>query len=142
MGRRKKWSTAPRSPFATVRGYLGPRRKGVESLCVGSLLGVLRSHTWLIRDQDVSFLLTGSSSPRYQHRRAHSLSFSFCSSSADGGSDDFADPRSPSLDPHLSHIGQGKQVSAFHCCHLLRYVFAKERVSVEKCSLTVVATLK
>ncbi|XP_028263401.1 protein TANC2 isoform X5 [Parambassis ranga] len=25
----------------------------------------------------------------------------------DGGSEDYADPRSPSLDPHLSHIGQG-----------------------------------
>uniref|UniRef100_A0A3B3UV70 Tetratricopeptide repeat, ankyrin repeat and coiled-coil containing 2 n=1 Tax=Poecilia latipinna TaxID=48699 RepID=A0A3B3UV70_9TELE len=28
------------------------------------------------------------------------------SRSSDGGSDDFGDPRSPSLDPHLSHIGQ------------------------------------
>lgn len=126
MGGRKKWSTVRRSPFATVRGYLGPRRKGIESLCVSSLLGVLRSHTWLIRGEDVAFLLAQSSSPRYRHRRAHSLSFSFCSSSADGGSDDFGDPRSPSLDPHLSHIGQGKQLnisSPSDNNHLLLFIF-------------------
>ncbi|XP_034073959.1 protein TANC2 isoform X7 [Gymnodraco acuticeps] len=29
------------------------------------------------------------------------------SRSSDGGSEDLADPRSPGLDPHLSHIGQG-----------------------------------
>ena len=109
MGRRKKWSSAARSPFATIRGHLGPRRKGVEGLCVSSLLGVLRSHTWLIGEEDVAVLLAHSSLPRYQHHRAHSLSFSLCSSSADGGSEDLADPRSPSLDPHLSHVGQGKQ---------------------------------
>lgn len=109
MGGRKKWSSAARSPFATIRGHLGPRRKGVEGLCVSSLLGVLRSHTWLIGEEDVAVLLAHSSLPRYQHHRAHSLSFSLCSSSADGGSEDLADPRSPSLDPHLSHVGQGKQ---------------------------------
>lgn len=109
MGSQKKWSMASRSPFATMRGRLGPRKKGVESLCVSSLLGVLRSHTWLIGDEDVALLLARTSSPCFPHPRAHSLSFSLCSSSADGGSDDFGDPRSPSLDPHLSHIGQGKQ---------------------------------
>lgn len=109
MGRRRKWSLVARNPFATIRGHLGPRRKGVEGLCMSSLLGVLRSHTWLIGEEDVAFLLDRNSLPRYQHQRAYSLSFSFCSSSADGGSEDLADPRSPSLDPHLSHVGQGKQ---------------------------------
>uniref|UniRef100_A0A3P9P1W8 Tetratricopeptide repeat, ankyrin repeat and coiled-coil containing 2 n=1 Tax=Poecilia reticulata TaxID=8081 RepID=A0A3P9P1W8_POERE len=108
MGSQKKWTMAPLSPFATIRGHLGPRRKGVESLCVSSLLGVLRSHTWLIGDEEVALLLARTSSPCFPHPRAHSLSFSVCSSSADGGSDDFGDPRSPSLDPHLSHIGQGE----------------------------------
>lgn len=110
MGRRRKWSLAARNPFATIRGRLGPRRKGVEGLCMSSLLGVLRSHTWLIGDEDVALLLDRHS--RHQHQRAHSLSFSFCSSSADGGSEDLADPRSPSLDPHLSHVGQGKQIKS------------------------------
>lgn len=81
----------------------------MEGLCMSSLLGVLRSHTWLIGDEEVALLLDRDSLPRRQHQRAHSLSFSFCSSSADGGSEDLADPRSPSLDPHLSHISQGKQ---------------------------------
>lgn len=109
MGRRKKWRMATRSPFATIRGRLGPRRKGVEGLCVSSLLGVLRSHTWLVGEEEVALLLARSSLPRcHQHPRAHSLSLSFCSSSADGGSEDLADPRSPGLDPHFSHIGQGK----------------------------------
>uniref|UniRef100_A0A3B3UV29 Tetratricopeptide repeat, ankyrin repeat and coiled-coil containing 2 n=1 Tax=Poecilia latipinna TaxID=48699 RepID=A0A3B3UV29_9TELE len=103
---------APRSPFVTIRGHLGPRRKGVESLCVSSLLGVLRSHTWLIGDEEVALLLARTSSPCFPHPRAHSLSFSVCSSSADGGSDDFGDPRSPSLDPHLSHIGQGGSIDS------------------------------
>lgn len=78
----------------------------MEGLCVSSLLGVLRSHTWLIGEEEVALLL--ASSRCLPHHRAHSLSFSLCSSSADGGSEDLADPRSPSLDPHLSHIGQGK----------------------------------
>uniref|UniRef100_A0A3Q2DZ60 Tetratricopeptide repeat, ankyrin repeat and coiled-coil containing 2 n=1 Tax=Cyprinodon variegatus TaxID=28743 RepID=A0A3Q2DZ60_CYPVA len=95
-----------------MRGRLGPRKKGVESLCVSSLLGVLRSHTWLIGDEDVAVLLARTSSPCFPHTRAHSLSFSLCSSSADGGSDDFGDPRSPSLDPHLSHIGQGGSIDS------------------------------
>ncbi|KAM3592321.1 uncharacterized protein V6R79_016550 [Siganus canaliculatus] len=113
MGRRKKWSLAARTPFATIRGRMGPRRKGVEGLCVSSLLGVLRSHTWLIGEEDVAMLLARTSLPRYQHHRAHSLSFSLCSSSADGGSEDLADPRSPSLDPHLSHhIGQGGSIDS------------------------------
>ncbi|XP_038152839.1 protein TANC2 isoform X5 [Cyprinodon tularosa] len=112
MGSQKKWSMASRSPFATMRGRLGPRKKGVESLCVSSLLGVLRSHTWLIGDEDVAVLLARTSSPCFPHTRAHSLSFSLCSSSADGGSDDFGDPRSPSLDPHLSHIGQGGSIDS------------------------------
>ncbi|XP_078793170.1 protein TANC2 isoform X6 [Oryzias latipes] len=34
------------------------------------------------------------------------------SRSSDGGSDDLADPRSPSLDPHLSHIGQGGSIDS------------------------------
>uniref|UniRef100_A0A3B5QMQ0 Tetratricopeptide repeat, ankyrin repeat and coiled-coil containing 2 n=1 Tax=Xiphophorus maculatus TaxID=8083 RepID=A0A3B5QMQ0_XIPMA len=34
------------------------------------------------------------------------------SRSSDGGSDDFGDPRSPSLDPHLSHIGQGGSIDS------------------------------
>nr|CBN81653.1 Protein TANC1 [Dicentrarchus labrax] len=112
MGSRKKWNLAARSPFATIRGRLGPRRKGVEGLCVSSLLGVLRSHTWLIGEEDVAFLLARTSLPRYQHHRTHSLSFSFCYSSADGGSEDLADPRSPSLDPHLSHVGQGGSIDS------------------------------
>lgn len=126
MGRRKKWSTAARSSLATIRGRLGPRRKGVEGLCVSSLLGVLRSHIWLIGEEEVALLLTRTSSPRWHHHhyRAHSLSFSVCSSSADGGSEDLADPRSPSLDPHLSHIGQGKQPN------LQREVFFK--LEIEK----------
>ncbi|KAK2884545.1 hypothetical protein Q8A73_021019 [Channa argus] len=107
MGRQKKWSLAARSPFATIRGHLGPRRRGVEGLCISSLLGVLRSHTWLIGNEEVAWLLARTSSQCYQHHRAHSLSFSLCSSSADGGSEDLGDPRSPSLDPHLSHVGQG-----------------------------------
>lgn len=106
-----------RNPFATMRGRLGPRRKGVEGLCVSSLLGVLRSHTWLIGEQDMALLLGRSSLPRYQQQRAHSLSFSFCSSTADGGSEDLADPRSPGLDPHLSHVSQGKhnKLQMFTC---------------------------
>ncbi|XP_019118343.2 protein TANC2 isoform X1 [Larimichthys crocea] len=34
------------------------------------------------------------------------------SRSSDGGSEDLADPRLPSLDPHLSHIGQGGSVDS------------------------------
>ncbi|CAI5658334.1 unnamed protein product [Oreochromis niloticus] len=34
------------------------------------------------------------------------------SRSSDGGSEDLADPRSPSLDPHLSHIGQGGSIDS------------------------------
>lgn len=96
------------SPFATIRGQLRPRRKGVEGLCVSSLLGVLRSHTWLIGEEEMAYLLARTPSLQRRCPRAHSLSLSFCSSSADGGSEDLADPRSPSLDPHLSHTGQGK----------------------------------
>lgn len=113
MGRRRKWSLVARNPFTTIRGHLGPKRKGVEGLCVSSLLGVLQSRTWLIREEEVALLLGRNSLPCYQHCRAHSLSFSFCSSSADGGSEDFTDPRSPGLDPHLSHIDQGKQKKCF-----------------------------
>lgn len=109
MGRRKKWSLAARNPFATIRGRLGPRRKGVEGLCMSSLLGVLRSHTWLMGEEDVAVLLDRSSLSRQQHQRAHSLSLSVCSSSADGGSEDLADPRSPGVDPQLSHIGPGRR---------------------------------
>lgn len=108
MGRRKKWSLAARSPFATIRGRVGPRRKGVEGLCVSILLGVLRSHTWLIGEEDLTQLLVHKTTHCYQSQRAYSLSFSFCSSTTDGGSEDLGDPRSPSLDHHLSHIGQGK----------------------------------
>lgn len=110
MGRHRKWSLVARNPFATIRGHLGHRRKGVEGLCVSSLLGVLRTHTWLIGDEDVALLLLERDAmPHCQDRRAHSLSFSFCSSLADGGSEDLADPRSPSVDPHFSHFSQGKQ---------------------------------
>lgn len=78
----------------------------MEGLCVSSLLGVLQSHTWLIGEEDVALLLARSSTPHFPHQyRAHSLSFSLCSSSADGGSEDYGDTRSPSLDPQL---GQGK----------------------------------
>uniref|UniRef100_A0A3B3IKA3 Tetratricopeptide repeat, ankyrin repeat and coiled-coil containing 2 n=1 Tax=Oryzias latipes TaxID=8090 RepID=A0A3B3IKA3_ORYLA len=110
MGRRKKWSTKARSHFSTIRGRYGQGREGIEGLCVSSLLGVLRSHTWMIGREDVAFLLAPNIS--FCHQRAHSLSLSFCSSSADGGSDDLADPRSPSLDPHLSHIGQGGSIDS------------------------------
>ncbi|XP_029954089.1 protein TANC2 isoform X5 [Salarias fasciatus] len=34
------------------------------------------------------------------------------SRSSDGGSEDLADPRSPSLEPHLSHIGQGGSIDS------------------------------
>ncbi|XP_028332679.1 protein TANC2 isoform X3 [Gouania willdenowi] len=34
------------------------------------------------------------------------------SRSSDGGSDDLADPRSPGLDPHYSHIGQGGSIDS------------------------------
>nr|XP_046234263.1 protein TANC2 isoform X6 [Scatophagus argus] len=34
------------------------------------------------------------------------------SRSSDGGSEDLADPRSPSLDPHLSHIAQGGSIDS------------------------------
>ncbi|XP_035516458.1 protein TANC2 isoform X3 [Morone saxatilis] len=34
------------------------------------------------------------------------------SRSSDGGSEDLADPRSPSLDPHLSHVGQGGSIDS------------------------------
>lgn len=108
MGRHRKWSLVARNPFATIRGHWGHRRKGVEGLCVGSLLGVLRSHTWLMGGQDVGLLLGHDSPPPCQDRRAHSLSFSFFSPSSDGGSEDLADPRSPGVDPQFSHFGQGK----------------------------------
>lgn len=81
----------------------------MEGLCVSSLLGLLRSHTWLIGEEDAALLLERDSMPHYQDRRAHSLSFSFCSSFADGGTEDLADPRSPGLDPQFSHFSQGKQ---------------------------------
>lgn len=109
MGRHRKWSLVARNPFATIRGHLGRRSKGVEGLCVSSLLGVLRSHTWLIGEEDVALLLERDAMPHCQNRRAHSLSFSFCSSFADGGNEDVADPRSPSVDPQFSHFSQGKQ---------------------------------
>ncbi|KAM4524513.1 protein TANC2 isoform 1-T1 [Odontesthes bonariensis] len=112
MGRRKKWSMAAQLHFASIRDRLGPKKKGVEGLCVSSLLGVFQSHTWLIGEEEVALLLAHTSSPRYKHHRAHSLSLSFCSSSADGGSEDLADPRSPGLDPHLSHIGQGGSIES------------------------------
>lgn len=109
MGRHRKWSLVARNPFATIRGHSGRRRKGVEGLCVSSLLGVLRSHTWLMGGQDVGLLLGHDSPPPRQDRRAHSLSFSSFSPSADGGSEDLADPRSPGVDPQFSHFGQGKK---------------------------------
>ncbi|XP_067343245.1 protein TANC2 isoform X17 [Channa argus] len=34
------------------------------------------------------------------------------SRSSDGGSEDLGDPRSPSLDPHLSHVGQGGSIDS------------------------------
>ncbi|XP_041819371.1 protein TANC2 isoform X3 [Chelmon rostratus] len=34
------------------------------------------------------------------------------SRSSDGGSEDLADPRSPGLDPHLSHVGQGGSIDS------------------------------
>ncbi|KAK9530097.1 hypothetical protein VZT92_011626 [Zoarces viviparus] len=34
------------------------------------------------------------------------------SRSSDGGNEDYADPRSPSLDPHLSHVGQGGSIDS------------------------------
>ncbi|CAG06566.1 unnamed protein product [Tetraodon nigroviridis] len=112
MGRHRKWSLVARNPLATMRGHLGRRRKGVEGLCVSSLLGVLGSHTWLIGEEDVALLLERDSTPRCQHRRAHSLSFSFCSLLADGGSEDLADPRSPGVDPQFSHFSQGGGVDS------------------------------
>ncbi|KAK5906237.1 hypothetical protein CgunFtcFv8_002122 [Champsocephalus gunnari] len=105
MGSRKTWSVSERSSFLTIRSRLVPKKKGAEGLCVSSMLGVLRADSWLIPEEEMDFLLTPSSP--FQNYRAHSLSFSFCPSSADGGSEDLADPRSPGLDPHLSHIGQG-----------------------------------
>lgn len=82
----------------------------MEGLCVSSLLGVLGSHTWLMGSGEVALLvLEHDSPPHCQDRRAHSLSFSFCSPSADGGSEDLADPRSPSVDPQFSHFSQGKK---------------------------------
>ncbi|KAF7666204.1 hypothetical protein LDENG_00115900 [Lucifuga dentata] len=112
MRRQRKWSLAARSPFATIRGRIGLWRKGVEGLCVSSLLGVLGSHTWLIGEEELSCLLTRTPSPNHQNHRADPLSLSLCSLSADGGSEDFADPRSPSLDPHLSYTGQGGSIDS------------------------------
>lgn len=108
MGRQRKWSLVARNPFATIGGRLGRRGKGVEGLCVSSLLGVLGGHAWLLGEAHVAALLER----RCRHRRAHSLSFSFSSSLADGGSEDLADPRSPGVDPHFSHFSQGKQGGA------------------------------
>lgn len=123
---------AARPSFATIRVRLGPKRKGVEGLCVSSLLGVLRSHTWLIGEEDVALLLARTALPRYQHHRAHSLSFSFCSSSVDGGSEDLADPRSPSLDPHLSHVGQGKQTNISPNQVFVLYFYINDHVSKKR----------
>ncbi|KAM8836651.1 protein TANC2 isoform 2-T2 [Spinachia spinachia] len=109
MGRRRTWSLAARSPFATIRSPVGPRRKGADGLCMGSLLGVLRARTWLVGDEEEAALLLASSPP---YQRAYSVSFSFCSPSADGGNEDYADPRSPGLDPHLSHGGQGGSIDS------------------------------
>lgn len=82
----------------------------MEGLCVSSLLGVLGSHSWLMGEEDVALLLERGPLPhRQRQRRAHSLSFSFRSLSADGGSEDLADPRSPGVDPQFSHFNQGKQ---------------------------------
>ncbi|KAL6094582.1 tanc2 [Pungitius sinensis] len=106
MGRRRTWGPAAAA---------GPRRKGADGLCMGSVLGVLRAHTRLIGDEEeeeeekeAAPLL--ASSPPYH--RAYSLSFSLCSPPADGGNEDYADPRSPSLDPHLSHGGPGGSVDS------------------------------
>lgn len=111
MEKKRKWSVPLSSHFATIRGCLGSGRKGPEGLCVASLLGVLRSQVWLLGDEEVAWLLDPPSPPQHHHHhrfRTHSLSLSLCSWSADGGSEDLAEPRSPSVEPHLSHACQGK----------------------------------
>lgn len=90
------------NPLATIRGRLGLRRKGVEGLCVSSLQGALRWHTWLTEEEDTALL---------QHQRAHFLSV--CVRPADG---EDLDPALPALDLQLSHISQGRRsFTSFSC---------------------------
>ncbi|KAK0135714.1 Protein TANC2 [Merluccius polli] len=120
MGRQRKWNRAAGSHLAPVRGRVSPRRRGVEGLCVSTVLGVVRSHPWLGSKQGATRLRGACTAPlpgrqrghQCPRNRAHSLSLSFsCSWSADGGTEDLGDPRSP-LDHPLSHAGQGGSIDS------------------------------
>lgn len=96
---------APSNPLATIRSRLGLRRKGVEGLCVSSLQGALRWHTWLTEEEEEE------DTALQQHQRAHFLSV--CVHPAD--SEDL-DPAPPTLDLQLSHFSQGRRsFTSFNC---------------------------
>lgn len=102
--RSRRWSlaaVAESNPLAAIRGRLGPRRKTVEGLCVSSLQGALRWHTWLMEEQQEE---------QQQHQPAHFLSVSV--RPADGEDlelDLDLHPALPALDLQLSHLGQGRR---------------------------------
>lgn len=100
----KRWSLAAMvesSPLATIRGRLGPRSRALEGLCVSSLQGALRWHTWLMEEQQQDM------APQ-QHQPPHILSVSV--RPADGEDLDLdLDPALPGLDLQLSHIGRGRR---------------------------------
>lgn len=97
-------AAAASNPLATIRGRLGLRRKGVEGLCVSSLQGALRWHTWLTEEEEEETVLQ-------QHQPAHFLSV--CVRPADG---EDLDPAHPALDLQLSHISQGRRsFTSFSC---------------------------
>lgn len=109
--RRRRWSLAAAAavasnPLVTIRGRLGLRRKGVEGLCVSSLQGALRWHTWLTEEEEKE-----EDTALLQHQRAHFLSV--CVRPADG---EDLDPALPALDLQLSHISQGRRsFTSFSC---------------------------
>ncbi|KAI1896538.1 hypothetical protein AGOR_G00095800 [Albula goreensis] len=109
MGRRR-WRLALGPYSATLSGRPS-RRPGVEGLCVSSVLGVLPTKNWLTAE-DIAYLIACPSV--WTIPRAHSVC-SFCSSSADGGSEDPAELRQPHVDPRLSHIGQGGSSTDSDC---------------------------
>lgn len=102
----KRWSlgaVAESSPLATIRGRLGLHSRALEGLCVSSLQGALRWHTWLMEEQQQDMTLQ-------QHQPDHFLSVSV--HPADGEDLDIdldQDPALPDLDLQLCHFGRGRR---------------------------------
>lgn len=107
MGKIKKWKLPSVSHFATLRGKSRSRRKSIEGLCAGTLLGVLHTRTWLLDAQCVYLLEQTQAGPTPPPRAQSLCSFSR-TSSADGGNEDTIDLQSTSLDTLHNFTGQGK----------------------------------